>query len=108
MAAGIFDININEGDTFVLSLEFWSNEDNTIPLDLTLIEFSGAFQIGSKYIPMVCTKSTDIINVMTATVSYSQMTDLSTQGKYDIDSMQDGERFRVIQGSVKINKEVTV
>ncbi len=108
MAAAIVDLDINEGDSFVMTLEFWEDADNTIPIDITADVFTGAFQIGTKYIPMTTTISAPAVNVLTATVDYSTMVDLSSKGKYDIDQLiPSGEKFRLIQGVVRINQEVT-
>ena len=109
MATAILDIDINEGDTFVMSLEFWSDADNTIPIDVTTDTFYGSFVFGTRSIPMTITKLTPAINVIEATVAYSQMGDLPKQGKYDIDQLTaQGERYRVIQGVVRTNAGVTV
>ena len=105
--AAVVDIDINEGDTFLMSLDFWSDADNTIPIDITSSVFKGSFQIGEKLIPMVMTISSSAVNVLEASVAYTLMGDLSKQGKYDIDQLENGENFRVIQGSVRVNPGVT-
>jgi len=106
MAAAIVDLDINEGDTFVMTLEFFEDADNTLPIDITLSTFKGSFKIGPKLIPMTISKLD--INVIEAMVDYSLMGDLQSKGKYDIDQLTDGENFRLIQGNVRVSQEVTV
>jgi len=109
MAAAVLDLEVNEGDTFVMSLEFWSDVDNTIPIDITTDTFSGSFKLGTKTIPMTFEVKLPATNVLEATVAYSQMSDLSSKGKYDIDQLTvANEKFRVIQGNVRVNSEVTI
>jgi len=107
MAAAIVDININEGETFIMSLEFWDDADNTIPIDVSTDTFTGSFKIGTKTIPMTMTHLTPAVNVIEAKVAYSLMTDLSSKGKYDIDQLNtSGDKFRLIQGDVRVSQEV--
>ena len=108
MAAAIVDLDINEGDTFIMSLEFWEDVDNTLPIDITKDTFTGSFKIGTKTIPMVCTISTMTTNVLEASVDYTLMADLASKGKYDIDQLTEyNEKFRLIQGNVRVSQEVT-
>jgi len=107
MATAVLDLDINEGDTFIMTIDFWEDSDNTLPLDISLDTFTGSFQIGEKLIPMTMTILE--VNVLEASVAYQLMGDLSKKGKYDIDQLlPDNEKFRLIQGNVRINKEVTV
>ena len=107
MAAAIVDININEGETFIMSLEFWDDVDNTIPIDVSTDTFTGSFKIGTKTIPMTMTHLTPAVNVIEAKVAYSLMTDLSSKGKYDVDQLNtSGDKFRLIQGDVRVSQEV--
>jgi len=109
MAAAIVDLDINEGDTFIMSMELWENVDNTIPIDVSKDVFTGSFKIGTKTIPMTVIVKDATLNVVEATVAYELMSDLSTSGKYDIDqTTPSGERYRLIQGNVRVNKEVTL
>jgi len=109
MAAAIVDLDINEGDTFVMTMELWENQDNTIPIDVSLDTFTGSFKIGTKTIPMTISVSLPAVNVVEATVSYTQMVNLSNVGNYDIDQLTSyGEKYRLIQGKVRVNQEVTV
>ena len=107
MAAAIVDLDINEGDTFVMDLELWENEEETIPIDVTGHTFSGAFQIGTKYIPMTITHALPAVNVISITVPYTDMANLSSKGKYDIDQLIGTEKFRLLQGKVRVSAEVT-
>ena len=108
MGAAIVDLEINEGHTFVMSLELWENEDNTIPIDVSSDTFIGSFEFSGVNIPMVVVLMDGTTNVIEATVSHTSMVDLPTKGKYDIDQLQaDGERYRLIQGRVRVNQEVT-
>jgi len=107
MAAAIVDININEGETFIMSLEFWDDVDNTLPIDVSTDTFTGSFKIGTKTIPMTMTHLTPAVNVIEAKVAYSLMTDLSSKGKYDVDQLNtSGDKFRLIQGDVRVSQEV--
>jgi len=106
--AAVVDLDINEGDTFVMSLDFWSDSDNTIPIDITSDMFKGSMKIGTKIIPMTIAISTVAVNSIQATIAYQLMGDLSSKGKYDIDQLTNaGENYRIIQGSVRVNAEVT-
>jgi len=105
MPAAIVDLDINEGDTFLMDLEFWEDADNTLPIDITLSTFKGSFLIGTKTIPMTITKID--LNVIHVEVACGLMGDLQKQGRYDIDQMTAGENFRLMQGNVRVNKEVT-
>ena len=108
MAAAIVDLDINEGDTFIMTMELWENQDNTIPIDVSADTFTGSFKIGNKTIPMRVVLLGPTVNVLEATVDYTNMADLSRTGKYDIDQLtQYGERFRLIQGNVRVSQEVT-
>lgn len=107
MAAAIVDININEGETFIMSLEFWDDVDNTLPIDVSTDTFTGSFKIGTKTIPITITHLTPAVNVIEAKVAYSLMTDLSSKGKYDVDQLNtSGDKFRLIQGDVRVSQEV--
>ena len=109
MAAAIVDLDINEGDTFVMTMELWENRDNTLPIDVSKDTFTGSFKIGTKTIPMTIKVLDPAVNVVEATVAYSLMVNLSNTGKYDIDQLtQYGERYRLIQGNVRVSQEVTV
>jgi len=108
MAAATLDLDINEGDTFIMALDFWSDVDNTIPIDVTTSTFTGSFRFGNTLVPMVVTQSTYAVNVIEAKVAYTAMVDLPTQGRYDIDQLTDGDKFRLIQGNVRVSQEVTV
>jgi len=107
MAAAIVDLDINEGDTFIMTLEFWENQDNTQPMDITTSTFKGSFQFGAVNIPMTILISSTAVNAIEARVDYSLMGDLPNKGKYDIDQFVDGDNFRVIQGDVRVSQEVT-
>ena len=108
MAAAVVDLNINEGETFIMSLEFWEDKDNTIPIDVTSWSLYGQFLIAEKRIPMALTKLAPAINAVEARVNYNLMTDLKTQGKYDIEVQSGADRFRLMQGSVRVSPEVTI
>jgi len=105
MATAILDIKVNEGDTFIMTLDFWENADHTIPSDLTGITYAGQFKIGNKYIPMTNTKLAE--NVIEFKVASSSMKELGNKGTYDIDEMFNGETFRILQGDVRTSAEVT-
>ena len=107
MAAAIVDLDINEGDTFVMSLEFWEDQDNTIPIDVSLDTFTGTFHIGTKDIPISCVV-TAAKNVLEATVAYTLMRDLQSKGAYEIDQLTpQNESYRLIQGNVRVSQEVS-
>ena len=109
MAAAVVDLDINEGDTFIMSIEFWENVDNTIPSDITTSTFTGTFKIGTKDIPITCAVSTYANNVLELLVAYSLMRDLASKGRYEVDQLTvDNENFRLIQGAVRVNQEVSV
>ena len=109
MAAAVVDLSINEGETFIMSLEFWEDVDNTLPIDVSNDTFAGSFKIGTTTIPMTITHLTPAVNVIEAKVDYALMVDLSSKGKYDIEQLTpDAEKFRVIQGDVRVSQEVTV
>ncbi len=108
MAAAIVDLDIDEGNTFIMTIEFWSDVDNTIPIDITTDTFTGSFQFGTKNIPMTFTIS-PVGNVLEAKVAYSLMANLPNKGKYDIDQLDvANDKYRLIQGDVRVNQEVTV
>ncbi len=106
MATAILDVDINEGDTFVMDIEFWQNVDQTIPSGILTDTFAGSFEFAGVNIPMVCT--TLAINVLEVKVEHTLMVDLPKHGKYDIDQTSlGGERFRIMQGNVRVSAEVT-
>lgn len=108
MAAAVVDLVINEGDTFIMTMELWEDEDNTIPIDVSGDTFVGSFEFSGTNIPMVVVLRENTVNVIEATVSNTLMVDLPNQGKYDIDQLTAlGERYRLIQGRVRVNAEVT-
>ena len=108
--AAVVDVDINEGDTFIMTIEMWSDEDNTIPIDVSGSTFTGSFKFGTRIVPMSCIVSGVSNNVLTAKVEYTQMANLPTQGKYDIDQLDNAsnEKFRLIQGAARVDQEVTV
>jgi len=106
MAAAVVDININEGDTFKMSLDLWSDADNTLPIDLSTSTFEGQFKFGPSRVNM--TIEVVVPNILNISVPYANMGMLPDTGKYDIDQIVVGdERYRLIQGNVKVNHEVT-
>jgi len=108
MAAAIVDLDINEGDTFIMALEFWEDADNTVPIDITTDTFAGSFKFGTNLIPMTFTVLAPATNALEAKVEYSLMSSLPNKGQYDIDQTNaDGDRYRLIQGVVRVNQEVT-
>ena len=106
MAAATVDLEIDEGDTFIMTLEFWVNADGTIPMDISGDTFTGAFKIGTKFIPMTITTSSSVTNVIELRVDQTLMKDLSTKGRYDIDQLTNGDNFRLLQGAVRVSPEV--
>jgi len=108
MAAAILDVDINEGETFLMSIEFWEDSDNTIPVDITRDTFTGAMQIGQKYIPIDMSFGSLTVNVLNMEIPYGTMVDLAKTGKYDVEQQQGDEKFRLIQGRIRVNKEVTI
>ncbi len=108
MASAVVDLDINEGDTFVMTLDFWDDVDNTLPIDITNDTFKGSMKIGTKLIPMTITTSVVAVNSIQAVIDYQLMGDLAKSGKYDIDQLTSaGENYRIIQGRVRVNAEVT-
>ncbi len=109
MATAILDITINEGDSFIMALDFWSDVDNTIPIDITADTFNGSFKIGTKVIPMTITTSTIVVNSIECKIVGNLLKDLSNLGKYDIDQVDVvGDTFRLMQGALRISQEVTI
>ena len=104
MEAATIDLDINEGETFIMVAEFWEDQDNTIPTDISSWVFEGMFKIGTKLIPMTMSITTP--NFMEATVDYQDMTELGSQGRYDIEALQGTEKFRLFQGAVRVSQEV--
>ncbi len=105
--AAIVDLDINEGETFIMAIEFWSDQDNTIPIDVSSDVFTGSFKIGTKSIPMAF--SFLQTNIIEAKVEYTEMAVLSNAGKYDIEQLDvAGDKFRIMQGNVRVSQEVTV
>jgi len=107
MAAAIVDLDINEGETFLMATEFWEDVDNTIPVDISAWIWEGAFKIGTKFIPMGINVLPDVVNAIEITVDYSTMVELSSKGTYDIEALVGTEKFRVFQGAVRVSQEVT-
>ena len=106
MAAAVVDLDINEGDTFMMTIEGWEDQDNTLPMDWSTSTFLGSFEFSGVNIPMTVTLLTQ--NIIEASVAHSLMVDLPRKGKYDIDQLTNtGERYRLIQGRVRVNAEVT-
>jgi len=105
--AGILDIDINEGDTFIMAMEFWSDCDNTIPIDITASTFIGNMKLGQTLIPMTMTISGVANNVLEAKIDYLLLADIPSAGNYDIvEEDVVGERFRTLQGTVTVSKDV--
>ena len=109
MAAAVVDVDINEGDTFVMVLDLWENQDKTIPIDITPDTFTGSMKFGTKVIPLIIEKSILVVNSITATTDFNLMRDLGLHGSYEIDQkLPSGESYRLIQGRVLVNQEVNI
>ena len=108
MGTATVDLDINEGDTFIMALELWADQDNTQPIDITNDTFTGSFQIGTKNIPMTITVLDPTINAIEARVDHNSMKDLSSKGRYEIDQLTNGDSFRLIQGNVRVSQEVNL
>lgn len=102
------DLDIDEGSTFIMAIEFWYDEDNTQPIDITEDSFTGTFKFGEKLIPMTLSISPNTNNVISASVHYGLMGNLTSSGKYDIDQLSGNAKFRLLQGVVRVNQEVTI
>ncbi len=100
MAAAKVDIDINEAETFEMAIEFWENQDLTIPIDLTGWVFTGAFSFSDRCIPMVFTT---IDNSITARIEADQLLDLPAKGTYSIESDDGTDTLRVQQGSIRVD-----
>jgi len=98
-------MDINEGSTFVFTMDLWENDDGTIPVDLTKWTFDGAMDIGDKCIPLTITYLANGITVM---VDSALMVDLGNAGSYNVKwtHIATGERFRLIEGKLTVNQEV--
>ncbi len=105
MATAIVDMDVNEGSTFVFTMDLWENDDGTIPVDLTEWSFEGSIDVSTKCIPLTITT---IANGITVEADSSLMVDLPKSGKYDVEwtHMVSGEKFRLIQGNLRISQEV--
>ena len=108
MASAVVDIDINEGDTFVMTLDLWENQDRTIPVDVSGDTFTGNMKFGKKIVPFIVVKSPFAVNVITVTTDYKKMVDLGRQGSYELDQLTGGESYRLIQGRTLVNQEVSV
>ena len=103
MAAAVVDININEHETFEMTLAYWDNEDRTLPLDLTGWTFDGAFNFGSLCIPMSFTVNDNEVLVR---VEADALVNLPHKGTYSIEASNAGDVYRLQQGKVRVDKEV--
>ena len=102
MAAAVVDVNINEHETFEMTLVYWENEDRTIPLDLTGWTFDGAFNFGSVCIPMAFTVNENEVLVR---VEADQLINLPRKGTYSIEASNGADVYRLQQGKVRVDKE---
>ena len=100
MAAAIVDININEAETFEMAIEFWENQDLTIPIDLTGWTFKGAFKFTDRCVPMAFTV---VNNGVTARIEADQLRNLPVKGSYSIESNDGTDTLRVQQGSIRVD-----
>ena len=103
MAAAIVDININEGETFEMSLSFWVNNDLTEPIDISDWVFKGAFSFSDACIPMVFTK---VDNSIKARVEASALVDLPSIGSYTIEASDISDTYRIQQGNVSVDRSI--
>lgn len=103
MAAAVVDLNINEAETFEISLEFWEDSDLTVPTDISSWTFKGAFSFSTSCIPMAFTKFDNSVMVR---VEASALRDLPPIGTYTIESTTLGDTIRIQQGSVRVDRSV--
>ncbi len=106
MSAATVDLNINEGETWNMSISLWVNRDKNEAMDISGWQWLGAFKIGTNYIPM----SFDVLeNEVHAHIAYGLLEDLqSTFGDYDIEVVNaEGEKYRMVQGRIAVNHEIT-
>ena len=103
MAAAIVDININEAETFEMSIEFWENSDLTEPVDITGWTFNGAFSFSSACIPMTFTTHA---NSIVCRIEASALVDLPSKGKYTVETTNVTDTYRVQQGTIRVDKVV--
>ena len=103
MAAAVVDININEHETFEMTLSYWENNDRTLPLDLTGWTFNGAFNFGDLCIPMTFTiNGNDVLVIVDA----DDLVNLPKTGSYTIEATDNTVTYRLQQGKVRVDKEV--
>ena len=102
MAAAIVDLNVNENETFEMTMTYWEDADKTLPVDLTDWTFEGAFNFKNLCIPMTFTKDA---NSVLARVEASDMNNLPIKGSYSIEASDTTSTFRVQQGKVRVDKE---
>ena len=104
MATPTVNLDINEHETFEMSLEFWENDDRTLPIDITAWSFNGAFNFGSLCIPFTYTIGNT--NSVVFRVEANQLVNLPNQGTYSIEAISGNDTYRIQQGSVTVDKEV--
>ena len=101
MAAAIVDLNINEGETWEMQVDFWENDDNTLPIDLTGWSFKGAMNFTSRCIPM----SFNVFeNAIVARIEANELVNLPTRGTYAIEADNGTDVTRVLQGNIVVDK----
>lgn len=112
MAAANYDLYIEQGATFELSL-VWKDSEG-VPINIT--GYIARMQIRQNYDtePVVSLTNDDGIELVgvdgeiNITITDEQTTDIEiTRGKYDLELEFDGVVTRLIQGNVEISREVT-
>ena len=101
MAAAKVDLNINQGETWELQMEFWQNNDETLPIDISMWVFKGAMNFGSLCVPM---SFNSIDNTVAARIEADQLSDLPLTGTYAIEASNGFDTTRVLQGNIQVDK----
>lgn len=101
MAAAVVDLNINEGETFNMSLEFWENSDRTEPVDITGWTFNGTFSFSNLCVPMTFTV---IDNSITANIEATELVDLPATGRYTVEASSVDGVYRIQQGTLTVDR----
>lgn len=112
MAAANYDLYIEQGATFTLSL-IWKDDEGT-PIDIT--GYVARMQIRQNYDTEPVISLTDgdgivlggVAGTIDITITDEQTTDIEIiRGKYDLELELAGVVTRLIQGQVEISREVT-
>lgn len=104
-----YDLKLYRGDTYTWRFTFWSDDDHTVPADLTTVEIAAEIRdrsAGAKVTALTCTLNPP--NVVDVNLAADDCGFLPVKGGWDLQLIYPGDIVRtVVAGSVQVTADIT-